>query len=138
MEKIFQLLGEAVLKNITISGTFGKYSVSDLVSLSLESLDAIYKQLKNKLSKYDTDSLLESKNTRAINKIQKQLEIVKAVFEYNLAESERLSNAIKIKVEKDQRLALLKEAKTKKELEAIKNTALEDLEKEIASLEEEV
>jgi len=133
-KEIERILGKAVLSNLQVNSVLSSYSISELMNLDTDSLNAIYKILAKKLDAYNTNSLEENKESRQINNINRQMEVVKAMHTFKKDRATELANAAKVRKEKRERLALLQNAKSTKELEAIKELSLADLEKEIADL----
>lgn len=133
-KEIERILGKAVLSNLQVNSVLSSYSISELMNLDTDSLNAIYKILAKKLDAYNTNSLKENKESRQINNINRQMEVVKAMHTFKKDRATELANAAKVRKEKRERLALLQNAKSTKELEAIKELSLADLEKEIADL----
>jgi hypothetical protein len=95
----------------------------------------MYKRLKKELADTDTDSLFQTKQTAKRNSIEFKISVVEEIFSYRLSKEAEERKAIKARQVREEKLALLKNIKGQKELEALKELSLEDLEKEIASLE---
>jgi len=132
------LITQCVLKGTSFEGKLGStaYTVQDLVhSVSLDTLNGMYKRLKKELADTDTDSLFQTKQTAKRNSIEFKISVVEEIFSYRLSKEAEERKAIKARQVREEKLALLKNIKGQKELEALKELSLEDLEKEIASLE---
>lgn len=129
------ILGNAVVEGTTVSGKFqnNNYKVCDLMELSLESLDSIYSSLSEIANKQATGSLLK-RNTVSLS-IKKQLELVETVFMIKKEIVEETRRRQKEKQENLQRLSVLKNLKTQKELEELGKLTSEEIEVQIAELE---
>lgn len=130
-----QVLSNAVIKGTTVSGKFAanEYDVCGLMKLSLESIDSLYKSNKELLDKSKTDSLL--KRTKSTKFIEEKIQLLQTVFDIKteMLEADRL--AAKNYQERKNKLVLLSKAKERKEILAIENLSLEEIEKQLAELE---
>lgn len=135
MEKYFNIIALAVVQGLFVTGKLSnnRYNSCDLMNLSLESLDGIYRNLSSLQEKHKANSLIQ--RSKASEDIQKQLELVEAIFEVKkLQENEerRKRQEFKAKVEK---LALLSKAKEAKQIEAINSLSLEEIDKQLEELD---
>lgn len=130
-----QVLSNAVIKGTTVSGKFAanEYDVCGLMKLSLESIDSLYKSNKELLDKSKTDSLL--KRTKSTKFIEEKIQLLQTVFDIKteMLEADRL--AANNYQERKNKLVLLSKAKERKEILAIENLSLEEIEKQLAELE---
>lgn len=107
----------------------GMINVIDLWSLSLTSLDSVFKSLNAEAKKSDEESLLNTKS-KEDEEILNKIEIVKYVVSVKLAEKEARENARK---NKEMRQRLL-EIKARRQDTALENMSDEDLDKALAEL----
>ena len=84
----------------------GKISVEDLWDLSETQLDQVYKELKKQEQHLKEDSLL-SRKTKEEEILEIQIEIVKYIVVFKLAEKEAMKKAAENKEKKQKILAVL-------------------------------
>lgn len=136
-EKLKNLIAKCVEKNIYISGQIStNYTVQDLLhTVGVRSIDTMYKRIKKELTSLSTDSLFENANTVKEKNLQLQVDVVREIFSYKQAKAKAATDAVKLREERATKLATLKNIKTTKEFEALGEKSIEELDKEIASLE---
>lgn len=109
----------------------GNLSTEDLWDLSLESLDTIARGLNKQLKDLDEESFIAKKST-ASTKLNLQFEIAKHIINVKLAEADRK----KLLKDRAEKRAQLKELIEKKIRNAQEEKSIEELEKELAELDE--
>jgi hypothetical protein len=111
----------------------GFASVEDLWDLSVESLDKIAININEELEKSSGKGLL-AKKTSNTKELELKLDIVTHVFNVKQAEA----GAAKDRAVKRERLAFLKNLAAEKQIEALKGSSLDEIQKEIDALESEI
>lgn len=129
-----QIIANAVINGITVSGKFqsNTHNVCDLMNLSVESIDGLYRTNKELLDKHSTQSLL--KKEKGVKQLEDKLLLLQTIFEIKVEQDATIKLAVANKVAKQNKLILLSKAKEAKEISAINDLSLEDLEKQIAEL----
>lgn len=127
MENLFI---DASRERLRFKTSVGMVSTEDLWELRLEDLDKLYKSLKKQSKEADEESLLKTK-TAANKTLDLQIEIVKYVVKVRLEEEE----AKKLRKEKAQKRAQIRELIEKKAVENLEGKTIEELEKELALLD---
>lgn len=129
-----QILANAVINGITVSGKFqsNTHNVCDLMNLSVESIDGLYRTNKELLDKHSTQSLL--KKEKGVKQLEDKLLLLQTIFEIKVEQDATIKLAVANRVAKQNKLILLSKAKEAKEISAINDLSLEDLEKQIAEL----
>lgn len=129
-----QILANAVINGITVSGKFqsNAHNVCDLMNLSVESIDGLYRTNKELLDKHSTQSLL--KKEKGVKQLEDKLLLLQTIFEIKVEQDATIKLAVANRVAKQNKLILLSKAKEAKEISAINDLSLEDLEKQIAEL----
>lgn len=129
-----QIIANAVINNITVSGKFqsNSHNVCDLMNLSIESIDSLYRTNKELLDKHSTQSLL--KKEKGVKQLEDKLLLLQTIFELKVEQDAAIKLAIANRVAKQNKLILLSKAKEAKEISAINELSLEELEKQIAEL----
>lgn len=107
----------------------GQITTEDLWDLSLEDLDGVYKNLKKSLDTESSDSLIHEKS-KATEKLELAIEVVKFVVKSKLDEKAEKERAVAVNAERQQILAVLEEKKAA----AYKDMSTEELEAKLASL----
>ena len=135
MEKHIVIIGQAVIDQIIVGGKFGNntYTASQLMDLSLESLDSIYVNLNNLAEKQKGTGLIN--RTKANTEITRQLELVEAIFLIKKEQAAIKAAETKSRKEKAERLAILNQAKGQAEIDRISRLSPEQIDAEIAALE---
>lgn len=133
MEK--EVIYNAVVNNTTVPGKFGSnvYNVCELFTLNLDTLDGLYRSNNELLSKMNQNSLL-NRNSMS-NVINDRIALIEVVFKIKKAAQEAAEAKKALLKAKKERLMLLTKAKEEKEIQAISNMSLEDIEKELALIE---
>ncbi len=133
MEK--EVIYNAVVNNTTIPAKFGgnQYNVCELFTLNLDTLDGLYRSNNELLSKMNQNSLL-NRNSMS-NVINDRIALIEVVFKIKKAAQEAAEAKKALLKAKKERLMLLTKAKEEKEIQAISNMSLEDIEKELALIE---
>lgn len=129
-----QILANAVINGITVSGKFqsNAHNVCDLMNLSVESIDGLYRTNKELLDKHSTQSLL--KKEKGVKQLEDKLLLLQTIFEIKVEQDATIKLAVANKVAKQNKLILLSKAKEAKEISAINDLSLEELEKQITDL----
>ena len=110
----------------------GLISIEDLFDLSLDDLDAIYKNLKketNEYKQYSADSLLEKDDEKdeTYEELQLKIDVVTAVFNHLKKQQEELQRKIALQNQRDKILGIIAD----KEDEELSNKSISEL-KEIS------
>ena len=137
-EELKTLLGECVLKQVEFVGSVGsRYTVQDLIddSMGLRTLNKMWKNLKKTLTDISEDSLFDNPSSNKVAELRLKINTVEAIFKYKKAKAEEEKERDRAKVEASRRLAHLKNIKDEKELEKMGKMTIEDINKEIAALE---
>lgn len=129
-----QILANAVINGITVSGKFqsNAHNVCDLMNLSVESIDGLYRTNKELLDKHSTQSLL--KKEKGVKQLEDKLLLLQTIFEIKVEQDATIKLAVANRVAKQNKLILLSKAKEAKEISAINDLSLEELEKQITDL----
>lgn len=129
-----QIITNAVLSGLTVSGKFSsnEHNVCDLMNLSIESLDSLYRSNKELLDKQQTHSLLKKEKSTKV--LEDKLQLLQTIFEFKVEQKEYQDKLKADKTAKQNRLILLSKAKERKEVEAISNLSVKELDKELAAL----
>ena len=109
----------------------GSLTTEDLWDLSLNSLDTLAKGVNKQLKAESEESFINPKST-SNKSLELKLEILKHVIAVRMAERD----AAKDKAEKAQKIATLKELLKDKQLEQMKGMSTEDIEKQLAALQD--
>lgn len=135
-ERLKNLLAEAIDKNVTFQGQVGSlYTVQEILhTLSLRSINEVWKSYKKRLDALDTDTLFSSKNTSKEKELSFACETIKELFLYKKELIDKAKELEKASEERNKKLAFLKQLKTKKEYEALESLDNDSIDKEIASL----
>lgn len=107
----------------------GQITTEDLWDLSLENLDDVYKDLKKTLEKESSDSLIHKKS-KASEKLELAIEVVKFVVKTKLDEKAEKERAVAVNAERQQILSVIEEKKAA----AYKDMSVEELEAKLAGL----
>lgn len=136
-ETLKALIAESVVDNAMFSGTVGSsYTIQDLLhSASLQTINKMYQSTRSDLSKLETDSLYKNPNSSKRKSLEFQSNVLREVFEYKQELAEASKKAAEEKEKRVQRLATLKNVQAVKELEKLGNMSLDDVNAEIAALE---
>lgn len=110
----------------------GLLTVEDLWDLSLQGLDAIYKQLKAQAKTNDEESLMASKS-KADTVLEKQIEIVKYVFAEREAAIAKAKKAQENRKQREKLMGILAEQEEKD----LRGKSADELRAMIAELDEE-
>lgn len=108
----------------------GSISVEDLWDLSLAALDSVFKTLNTQIKQSKEESLLSTK-TKEDEILETQIEIVKYVVSVKLAEKAARENALEKKEKKQKIMQIM----ATKQVEALQNASMEDLQKMLNDLE---
>ena len=108
----------------------GLITAEDLWDLGIVTLDKLAVKLYKELQESNHDSFIEQ-TVRKDEVLQLQFDIVKHILDVKVSESNEKKKQLAIKAQKDKLLELIQE---KKESE-LKSLSVEDLEKQLASLE---
>lgn len=129
---LVQLIAECVTKNVVFTGLVSSnYTVQDLVhTTTLTSLNKMYKRTKKELDGLETDTLFDSSNSTRKNRLELEVNTIKAVFEYNKA----LADAEKEKAKRLEKRKALLALKSKKEIEVFEGKSIEEIDKALAEL----
>jgi microcompartment protein CcmK/EutM len=129
-----QIIANAVINGITVSGKFNSntHNVCDLMNLSIESIDSLYRTNKELLDKHSTQSLL--KKEKGTKLLEDKLLLLQTIFELKVEQDKEIKLAAANRAAKQNKLILLSKAKEAKEIQAINDLSLEELEKQIAEL----
>lgn len=106
----------------------GLISIEDLFDLSLDDLDAIYRNLKKEMDEYkqySEDSLLDKKDEEdeAYEELQLKIDVVTAVFNHIKKEQEELQRKIDLQNQKDKILGIIAD----KQDEELTNKSISEL-----------
>ena len=106
----------------------GLISIEDLFDLSLDDLDAIYKNLKketNEYKQYSADSLLEKDDEKdeTYEELQLKIDVVTAVFNHLKKQQEELQRKIALQNQRDKILGIIAD----KEDEELSNKSISEL-----------
>lgn len=131
------IIANAVINNITVDGKFGSnsHNVCELFNLTLQTLDTMYTNLANLKEKLGGKSLLNRSKVSETNKVQAQMDLLETVVNIKQEQLAAAATARKEYNERVSKLVLLSKAKEAKEIQAIYNLSLEEIEKQIAELE---
>ena len=109
----------------------GSLAVEDLFDLSLEQLDAAYRELAKSKEVIAEPGLLQRKTSVKLEATELALELVKYVFEVRVAERDAKVAAAERKEKRQKLMALIAEKKD----EGLKAASVEELQKQLAELE---
>lgn len=123
---------EATKNRYRFASSKGELSVEDLWQLSLQSLDEIAITISEELEKLGKRSFIQQK-TKTSTELQLKLDVARFVINYKLDEKEKKM----VQAAKSRRLAFLKELREKKSIEQMENMSTEELERQIAELEDQ-
>ena len=115
---------------LRISTNKGLITVEDLWDLGIVTLDKLAVKLYKELQESNRDSFIEQ-TVKKDEVLQLQFDVVKHILDVKVSESNEKKKQLAIKAQKDKLLELIQE---KKESE-LKSLSVEDLEKQLASLE---
>ena len=106
----------------------GLISIEDLFDLSLDDLDAIYKNLKketNEYKQYSADSLLEKDDEKdeTYEELQLKIDVVTAVFNHLKKQQEELQRKIALQNQRDKILGIIAD----KQDEELSNKSISEL-----------
>lgn len=127
MENLFI---EASREKIRFSTTKGLLTVDDLWDLKLEDLNRLAKSLNKQVKESGEEDFIKTKSS-ADKKLELSFELVKYVIKVRLEEEE----AKKLRKEKAQKRAQIRELIEKKAVENLEGKTIEELEKELALLD---
>lgn len=127
MEKQFEKASRLKLRFET---TKGLISTEDLWSLSIDSLDNLYRGLNKQIKESSEDSLLKTKSTKN-SELELKVELIEYIYNVKTDEAAKA----KTRSENKAKLAMLEEALADKKNEKLKGMSAEDIEKEIATLQ---
>ncbi len=111
----------------------GEASIEDLNELSLTDLDVLAKAVNKKLKEENEESFI-GKKTKSNVELELKLEILKAI----IATKQEEDAKSRARIEKKSQTEFLKNLLQKKKLDALESMTAEDIEKQLAALEEEV
>jgi hypothetical protein len=120
----------ATRKKFRFDSTKGGLTSEDLFDLNLTALDTIAVSLDEKIQKLGRKSFVQKK-VASTSDLETQLEIVKYVIETKQAEDE----ARKTREKNAAQRQFLTGLKEKKQMAALESLSLEDIDKQLASLE---
>ncbi len=109
----------------------GEASIEDLWDLSLQALDTIAKAVNKQLKDETEESFIERKSTKSAI-LELKLDVLKKVIEVKQEEAK----ARKERSEKASRADFMRNLLEKKRMDKLEALSEEDIEKELASLEE--
>ncbi len=138
MTKEFKaLVSECVVKNVVFQGAVGStFTVQELVhSTSLATLNKMWQAAKARYAKLNTDSLFETNSAQQSNRIQLEMDTLKAVFIHVKTKEEKNAKAAELRKQRKAKLDMLREAKAKKEVKDTKKMSMKEIDAEIAALE---
>lgn len=132
------VIGQAVIAGLTIQGKFGatEYTAQDLFdknTVKLDTINNLYGNVTAALDALPKRSLYDRTSESATTKrLKAQQLLLEAVFDIR-SEMEKEEKALKIaRADAANKLAVLKNIKNKKEIEALEGLSQEDLDKQIA------
>lgn len=108
----------------------GMITVEDLWDLSLENLDAIFKNLNSQLKQVKEESLLSTK-TKEDKELEVKIEIVKYIVNVKLEERE---SKLKEKAQKEQKQKIM-EVLSAKQDEDLQNKSIDELQAMLSELD---
>ncbi len=123
----------AVRKKLRFKSSRGMMSTEDLFDLDLQTLDTLAKEVNREIKAYDEESFIEEKSPVATTE-ELRLEILKHVIKSKIAAKDAANKRASLKAKLDR----LKQIRADKEDEALLQMDASDIDKEIASLEEEL
>lgn len=132
-EALKNLIVEAVSKNISFLGGVGtNYSVQELLhTASRKTINSMWQRTKKELEASQNDSLFNTAGSTKTKELRLQLDTLAEIFKYKEEQERAAKDAEKRKTEASEKLAVLKQIKTQKELDALGAMSIEDIEKEI-------
>ena len=130
-----EIIYNAVINKTTVGGKFGSniYTVTDLMDLNIETLDAIYVSISNAISKLSSNSLI--KRDRSIKSLLDQQQLVDTIFNIKTEQQAELVKTQKEVKNKQDKLNILRAAKQLKVIEDINKLSLDELNTQIEELE---
>jgi hypothetical protein len=130
-----EIIYNAVINKTTVGGKFGSniYTVTDLMDLNIETLDAIYVSISNAISKLSSNSLI--KRDRSIKSLLDQQQLVDTIFNIKTEQQAELVKTQKEVKNKQDKLNILRAAKQLKVIEDINKLSLDELNSQIEELE---
>lgn len=130
-----EIIYNAVINKIIVGGKFGSnvYTVTDLMDLNTETLDAIYVSISNAISKLNSNSLI--KRDRSIKSLLDQQQLVETIFNIKKEKEAELARMEKEMKDKKEKLNMLRAAKHLKAIEDISRLSLDELNAQIEELE---
>lgn len=130
-----EVIANAVITGLVVSGDFGanSYNVCDLMTLSLSTLDNLYRKNTALLAKQNESKSLFNKQQNNVL-LEQTIELLETIFTIRKETQDLAETKAKELKAKQEKLALLKKAKEVKEIEAINSLNLEELDKQIAEL----
>lgn len=120
---------KATKKKLRFKVGNGNVSTEDLWDLPLETVDKLAVAYSKELDDTNTMSFIKPKRTNS--DLALRFEIAKAVINIRVAEEE----ASRLRAEKQAKRAQLRDLLAKKELSALENKSVEELQKELDALE---
>lgn len=131
------LVATCVENNVVFVGGVGTaYTIQDLIhATSLQTINTMYQSAKKQLGALETDSLFKTSNTTKRKSLELQSETLREVFEYKAELAENAKKAEALRKEKAEKLALLNGAKGAAEMTRISKLTPEQIDAEIAALE---
>ena len=136
-ESLKNLIANCVESNTVFVGGVGTaYTIQDLIhATSLQTINKMYQTTKKDLGSLETDSLFKTTNSTKRKSLELQSETLREVFEYKTEISENARKAEETRKERSEKLALLKGAKSVAETNRIAGLSQEQIDAEIAILE---
>lgn len=139
-EQLYALIGVATVKEIAFENSIGSstFSVQELLhNTKLTTLDNIYQAVERKKNKISAGSLAAisgTGNTRDINALEFQSNVIKAIYEYRVAEADRLEAERDSRKARKDRKALMATLKDKREIDKLDKMTDEEFDAEYAKL----
>lgn len=121
---------KATRKKLRFATSKGLITTEDLWDLSLESLDNVAKRLNKEVKESAEESFIKKRSVASTN-LQLSFDVVKHIIDVKLKEKEEKLLA----VEKAQRKQLLTDLIQKKELSSLEEKTLDELKKELESID---
>lgn len=121
----------ATRKKFRFESTKGQLQLEDIFDLSLTALDNIAVSLDEKIQQLGRKTFID-KRTSSTTELEIKLEIIKYVIETKQKEEEER----KVKQAKTEQKEFLKTLREKKQIQQFEGLSLEDIEKQLAALEQ--
>lgn len=134
MKKEHQLIGEAVMNGFTAITRFTNMSVCDLALQDLSTLNEIYKDTLRKMNSTNVKSLDDTKKNGETIYLEKQAELIAAIYAVKKSAKEIQEQEIKERQRKEKTLNMLLKAKEMREIENIKELTLDEINEKIDGL----